>query len=128
MSDSSLRLHLDELVAALRPLHKTLLAEVQHQYETAHNRVIGPAALFHLVTRDPFFAWLRPLSGLMAQLDELLDEKDPLDPKSAAALRTELDTLLTDGSDFSARYVALLQTSHDLVVAHADLRRALAKV
>ena len=36
----------------------------------------SPYELFNLVTGHPDFQWLRPLSGLMATLDEVLDTKD----------------------------------------------------
>jgi hypothetical protein len=36
-----------------------------------------------LITNHPHFAWLQKLSGLMAQIDERLDDKEPVTPAEA---------------------------------------------
>jgi hypothetical protein len=83
------------------------------------------------LTQEPFFLWLHPLSALMAECDELHDQKDPVEPASVAALRQSLEALVTDGGQppsegsFVARYLAILQDSADVIMLHAKLRRAL---
>ncbi len=126
MTDRDRRQALDAVAEALRPLHKSLLDVVRLEYERAHGRVAGPGALFDLVTRDPFFAWLRPMSGLMAHIDELLDDDEPLPPSHLGELRVRVEALVTEGDHpFSVRYLAILQSEPEVVMAHAQLRRAL---
>ena len=127
MNDPERRQALDAVAEALRPLHKSLLDVVRNSYEREHGRIAGPGVLFDLVTRDPAFAWLRPMSGLMAQIDELLDDKEPLPP--LAEIRGQVEALITEGDHpFSVRYLAILQNEPEVVLAHAHLRRALDKL
>jgi hypothetical protein len=131
VEDVELRRKLDDLAQALRPLHRLLIEVVKHEYEKSYPRIEGPVQLFNLVTRDPFFAWLLPLSALMAAVDELYDQKEPIDPAAAKALRVNLEALVSDGGtvpapeSFVARYLAVLQEVPEVVLAHARLRRAL---
>jgi hypothetical protein len=122
MDDAELRRRLDEVTHALRPLHKALVDLVQAEYEKLNGPLSGPVQLFHLVTSDPFFAWLRPMSALMAEIDELFDQKEPIDPPEVLAVRTTLEELLPDS--FVSRYLEILQNEPDVVMAHARLRRA----
>ncbi|MFC6591804.1 hypothetical protein ACFP81_07110 [Deinococcus lacus] len=75
MSDDKIRRKLTSLAAALRQFHSALLDVARSDYEFAHGKVQNPFELFNLVTTHPDFQWLRPLSGLMATLDEVTDEK-----------------------------------------------------
>ncbi len=130
-SDEELRRRLDQVAHALRPLHKALLEVVRLDWERTRGPIAGPVQLFQLLTHDPFFAWLRPLSGLMAEVDELYDQEEPIAPARVRALRELLEALVSDGGNtpaagsFVARYLAVLQAEPDVVLAHARLRRAL---
>jgi hypothetical protein len=87
--------------------------------------------LFQLLTQDPFFLWLHPLSALMAEVDELYDQKEPIDTEAVKALRLSLEALVSNRGlepapdSFVARYLAILQAEPEVVLAHAKLRRAL---
>ncbi len=69
------REQLDALAVELRQLHSMLLDAVKADYEKLNGKTQGPFHMFKLVTDDPFFQWLRPLSGMMASIDEITDEK-----------------------------------------------------
>ncbi|GHF52470.1 hypothetical protein HNQ07_003173 [Deinococcus metalli] len=75
MTDAAVRSKLTALVPALRHFHSALLDFAKEEYEFLHGPVKGPYALYSLVMNDPAFQWLRPLSGIMATLDEVLDAK-----------------------------------------------------
>jgi hypothetical protein len=83
------------------------------------------------LTQDPFFLWLHPLSALMAEVDELYDQKEPIDGEAVKALRLSLEALVGDRGllpapdSFVARYLAILQDDPGVVMLHARLRRAL---
>jgi hypothetical protein len=120
------RAALEAVASALRPLHRSLVEVTRLEYEAQHGRVPGPGALFNLLVRDPFFAWLRPMSGLMAQLDEVLDDQVPIGGSHVAQMRAQLETLVTEGEHpFAVRYLDILQAHPEVVMAHAALRRAL---
>ncbi len=129
MGDEHSREHLFALTESLRPLHKALLDETKVEYERDSGPIGNPAALLQLLTGAPFFAWLRPLSGYMADLDELLDEPEPLAPSRAAGMRARLEALLIDpAGGFAPRYLEMLQRSAEVVIAHAVMRAALSRV
>ena len=120
------RAALGAVAAALRPLHKSLIDVTTVAYERTHGKVGGPSALFHLLVHDPHFAWLRPMSGLMADIDAILDEEGPIEH---AEIRTRVEMLITEGDHhFAVRYLEILQEEPDVVMAHAALRRALANL
>lgn len=96
-SDSAIRTRLDTLAGALRHFHSALLDFAKGEYEFLHGPVQGPFALYSLVMNDPSFQWLRPLSGLMATLDEVLDAKDTaLTGRNLSDVRQALGLLFAD--------------------------------
>ena len=132
MDDQEIRKRLDEVSHALRPLHKALVDLVQADYEKRQGRPVGgPVQLFQLLTQDPFFLWLHPMSALMAEIDELYDQKEPIAPDAVAAVRATLESLIADRGQepspdsFISRYLEILQNEPAVVMAHARVRKAL---
>ena len=120
------RAHLAGVADSLRALHKQLMNEARSDFERERGPVPSAAAFLGLLMGDPFFAWLRPLSGAMAELDELLDAEAP-GPHHARLVRVRFEALVTEEGegDFPARYREFLQRSSEVVVAHAMVRLAL---
>ena len=114
------RRRLIEVNAALRALHKLLIRTVQQEYEREHGPIGGPGALLRLLMEDPFFSWLRPMSKAMVEMDELLEEAMPLEPIRMAGLRERIEGMIA-----TERYLAALQASPEVVMAHTVLRKAL---
>jgi len=85
--------------------------ETQVAYERQHGPVQGPGELLQLLIRHPDFAWLHPLSELMAVADELLNPQCevPVAPEEAAVVRNQVERLLLSDEAFSARYRDVLQ-------------------
>ncbi|MGH8324399.1 MAG: hypothetical protein ACRETD_11470 [Steroidobacteraceae bacterium] len=132
IDDAEIRRRLDELTHALRTVHKALVELVRAEYEKRHDgRVLGPVQLFQLLTTDPFFDWLHPMSALMAEIDELYDQKEPIAPDAVAAVRATLEGLVghrgqePSPESFVSRYLEILQNHPEVVMEHARLRRAL---
>ncbi|MVN88470.1 hypothetical protein GO986_17140 [Deinococcus sp. HMF7620] len=97
MTDAALRTKLTALAPALRHFHSALLDFAKGEYEFMHGPVGGPFELYSLVMNHPQFQWLRPLSGLMATLDEVLDAKDtPLTERNLSDVRQALGLLFAD--------------------------------
>ena len=125
---ASTRQRLIELRQPLLHLHKTLLELEREAYERAHGRVENSYALLQLVLRDPWFAWLRSLSELMVQIDEMLDAREAPKETEAVALIDQARVLLTPsetGSGFQKKYFHSLQESPDVVLAHSEVVRRL---
>ena len=71
-----MRQPLIELHGALVKLHKALLDSERQVYEKDIGHIQSPNHFFQLLTSDPFFAWLRPISQLIVAIDETLDAKE----------------------------------------------------
>ncbi len=120
--------HLDNLSRALLRLHKALLDGERVSYERVHGRIESNGAFFQLVLGDAWFAWLRPLSQLMARLDELSEEEDASARAEIPVLIGSVKTLLTpseEGDGFGRHYYDALQREPDVVLAHAAVRTLL---
>jgi len=121
---AELRAALRELSKALLPLHRALIEAARDDYAFAYGKTVGPAQLLQLITDDPFFAWLKPMTSLIVEIDEMARVDFETDDARAVAARVEQ---LFEGA-FSERYVPLLQRDVDAAIAHAAIRRALAKL
>ncbi|MDQ1919375.1 hypothetical protein [Massilia pseudoviolaceinigra] len=123
--NTALRIGLQAVPRALRTVHKALI-DVETVYFGA---VGGPLEHLQLITNHPHFAWLQPMSVLMAALDEALDEPETLSTEVIAGWRGQIEELVgpgtTAGSAFRAKYVILLHDSPEVAMAHGALRQAL---
>ena len=112
------RIKLVDLRSKLLHLHKVLLDDARVAYELDRGRVASVGHLLQLVINDPWFAWLHALSGLIGAAVGA----------DAVALVDQVGQLLTaseDGDGFPRRYFEALQRQPAVVLAHADVRRAL---
>jgi hypothetical protein len=114
-----------EAATALREVHRALVQAVRAAYEREVGPAGGPGQLLRLLTEDPYFAWLHPMSELIVDLDSLLAQ-EILPQGTVAGVRQEIDRLTrAGGSPFWDRYAPLLQADTEVVMAHAHLRRAI---
>jgi hypothetical protein len=111
-------------------LHAALLEFERQAYEETH----GPtkaAELLRLLLNDAHFAWLRPLSGVIAQIDEALDPRARRDPRTAdvdvKSFFRATEELLRSGDPgaFQTKYRDALQRSPEVVMAHASVVKIL---
>lgn len=119
MRESQRRL-LTELRHALVPLHRTLLEWERTAYERIHGRT-GAAEMLKIIVADPQFAWLRPVSELIARIDDVLQSDGP-------DVRVDVDPIIEQarklvapdeaGTPYERRYHAALQEVPDVVFAH----------
>ena len=106
---------------ALLALHRALVEGERSDYEKARGRVSGGDFLQALI-HDPAFAWLTPLTRLIARLDELEDpEAEGAQPEAAETVLADIRALLSlrpEGSDFQRRYAERIALDPNLAVAH----------
>ncbi|MGC3956919.1 MAG: hypothetical protein QM813_02800 [Verrucomicrobiota bacterium] len=114
---------LPQLRDALLNLHKTLVDSERVSYEQTVGTIPSPNHFLQLLTNDPWFAWLHPLSLLIVAMDQALDNKrQPITEADVAALIQEARRLLVaseDGDGFPKHYFDALQRDPDVVFAHA---------
>jgi hypothetical protein len=106
----------------LRRLHSCLL-----QTEKAFHPPSAGLELLDRLLKDPAWAWLRPLSGLIADIDHVLAQQQPPTEYDLAVAAAHARELLTGEGDvqnaqFLERYRGLLQLSPELASLHGELK------
>ena len=126
LTDESAKKRLAELREGLFSLHKALIASERVGYEEAVGAIGAPSNFLKLLLNDPWFAWLRPLSGLMAAVDEAMDGKEPLTGRRAQELLKQAKELLRpdeEGEGFGRHYFIAMQRDPDVLLAHAAVAK-----
>ena len=91
-------------------------------YEQTFGKIQSPYQFLKVLTEDPWFAWFRPVSQLIAAMDETLEAKEPLTGATVDELISRAKTMLVpteNGEGFSQHYDEALQRDPDVVFAHA---------
>ena len=117
-----------QLRTALLDLHKALVDSERVRYEKTFGAIQSPYQFLQLLTGDPWFAWLHPLSQLIVAMDEALDEKEPLTPAGVEVLVDQTRLMLVTsetGDGFANEYFDALQRDPDVVLAHAKAAKLL---
>jgi hypothetical protein len=107
-------------------LHKTLLDMERADFE----RVFGPVnsgELLQLAINNAQFAWLRRISALVVEMDEMLSAEEPATEENLESLLAQARLLLSSSGDepFKEKYQAALQREPEVVVAHAEITKLL---
>jgi hypothetical protein len=125
---AKVRAALRETSRQLIPLHRALIDAARDDYTAGGGFVQNPHHMLQLITDDPFFAWLKPMTSLIVDIDEMarVDFRE----EDVAAIAKRIDRLFgaTMEEAFAERYVPILQRSVDVAIAHAAVRQALAKL
>lgn len=112
---------LETLSRTLQRLHSLALAA-----EKQFHPVMGEWELLDKLMKDPAWAWLRPLSALIADVDHVLAQDEPPTEYDLAVVAGHTRELLAgEGAAnraFAERYIPLLQSDIDLAAMHGELR------
>ena len=125
---AELRAALRELWQHLLPLHRGLIEAARADYVAMVAPVNGPTHLIQLLNEVPFFAWLKPMTSLIVDIDEL--SRIDFERAQVDAIAARLDRLFGAAAepDFTAHYVPVLQRDVDVAIAHAAVRQLLARL
>jgi hypothetical protein len=74
-------------------LHKRLIDAARAQYEAQHGVVVRPGEMLRLVAFDPEFAWLRPLTRLILEIDEQLESGEAITDADAMRVRAAVEEI-----------------------------------
>ena len=121
------RERLREVSSALLRLHKALLDDERAQFERVRGRIESSGQFLQLVLHDEWFAYLRPLSALVVQIDELLDAEEAT-KEEADALIAQARAMLKPsetGSEFERRYYAAIQRDPEVIFAQREVLQLL---
>jgi hypothetical protein len=119
---------LRELSRALIPLHRRLIDAAKDEYAFAYQAVSNPSQLLQLLQEDPFFAWLKPVTSLIVDIDEMARTDFEREDVNRIAARADRLFGATDQNEFTAKYIPILQGDVDVAIGHAAVRQALAKL
>jgi hypothetical protein len=116
-----LRDGLREISRILLPLHRRLIESAKSDYAFAYDAKANSAELIELLQNDPFFAWLKPLTAVIVDIDEMA--RTDFEPAAADAIIARIESLLAE-----QRYIEMLQNDVEIASDHAALRGALQRV
>ncbi|HEX3928797.1 MAG TPA: hypothetical protein VHW65_12450 [Gemmatimonadales bacterium] len=128
MSSQTIMSRIGPVRDAVLALHRVLFETERIAWQQINGQVVNSAELLQLAIHDPWFAWLRPLTTVIAAMDEAIADGDPEAEARVPELLAATRTLLhpdEDGSDFQQRYFDFIQRSPDVAVAHGDVSRKL---
>lgn len=116
---------LERLSRKLRTLHSYALEQ-----EKTFHPAMSQLELLDKLLHDREWAWLRPLSGLMADIDEVLAAEQPPTQYDFMVAAAHVRELLAGGgatpnTQFLERYRGLLQLSPELASAHGEIKALL---
>jgi hypothetical protein len=122
------RAALREVSKLLLPLHRALIDAAKEDYVFAVGPIEKPAQLLQLLTDDPFFAWLKPVTSLIVDIDEMA--RTDFEASDIADIADRLDLLFGPkaADDFARQYVPMLQRNVDVAMSHAAIRKASARL
>ena len=118
---------LKALRSTLQELHRYLLASAKKEAEAKLGRSLAPGDWFQQLIGDPQYAWIKPLTSLMADLDAL-SEHPKISDRDLSILRHALEDLFFNENDellsFNHHYRQIFAGNHELMVSHGRLKDA----
>lgn len=122
------RAALRDLWKHLLPLHRALIDAARDEYAATVGPVSGPTHLLRLLNEDPFFSWLKPMTSIIVDIDEM--SRTDFDRAALEALLARVRAIFAAEADaaFVSRYLPLLQRDVDVTIAHAAVRQILARL
>lgn len=123
------RRRLKELRETLLTLHKALLDSERTSYEIVHGPIASSSAFLQLLINDSWFAWLRPVTTLLVQIDEGLAAKNPPGTvREFQQLIEDTRALLSpsrEAEDFWKRYAGVVQRDPGVAILHDRMAKQL---
>lgn len=122
------RATLREISRLLLPLHRSMIEAARADYAFAYEAVDKPSHLLQLLGEHPFFAWLKPMTSLIVDIDEAA--RTDFDAAQFDEILRRVESLVANGgnAEFANHYRPLLQRDVDVAIAHAALRQALLRL
>jgi hypothetical protein len=117
------RQDLVEVRRGLLRLHKALIDSERKVYERGHGQMSNGQFLQALI-QEPFFAWLRPYSGLIVEIDEVLATREPVAEAEARAFVERVRALVLlprEGGGAEERYEMVRQRDPSVLLLHVEL-------
>lgn len=126
MKDAQCTQFLSDIRRPLLTLHKAIIDHERAAYEKEFGPVT-PAAFLQVLINGSGFKWLTPLSTVIANVDEILDDKeaDAADRVGAAEAVVGLFSADMPNNAFLPRYLPLLQADPAILHLHGQVSQLL---
>lgn len=121
--------NLKEIRNELLSLHKTLMDIEKENHEAQFGKV-SPNQLLQMLFENEKFTWLRTISILVVEIDEMLADKKGVDKELADSLIKKTESLFDESeefADFKAKYRVNLDTESSVAKHHKKLLELLEK-
>ncbi|MDE1182565.1 hypothetical protein [Paraburkholderia sp.] len=120
---------LNEIRKPLLSLHKAILDHERASYEKEFGPTT-PAAFLQVLISGSGFRWLTPLSTVIANIDETLDDKEATGADRTASVEAVTGLFSSDAPNntFLPRYLPLLQASPAILHEHGRVAQALRRI
>lgn len=118
-----LRQSLAEVRRGLLRLHKALIDSERAVFERGGGALTAGRFLQALL-QEPFFAWLRPFSGLIVEIDEALATREPIPPERVRDYVVQVRALVAppeEGGSADERYESVCRRDPGVLQAHLEL-------
>jgi hypothetical protein len=110
-------------------LHKTLMEIERANYEAKHGQIAN-VELLSLLFEDENFIWLREISSLVSEIDELFASKEGIQDEHTEKLFNYASSLFDESEKhltFKHKYRVNLNTETDVAFHHVKLLKLFAK-
>lgn len=115
-----------ELSLKLRNVHKRFLELERRQAEQDLERRLTSFDFLMYLTQGYRYAWLQPLSALIAETDAFVDENENVNQHDFARLHKQIQSLLNKkGTRLTGRLTEHLEKDPELVLAYSALNEFL---
>lgn len=121
--------YLSELSSAILKLHKALLEFQKQKIEQQTGRVLNPYEMLGAALNDPEFAWLRPLSEMVVEIDlasEISVDKTahPLESANSPKFDSEKVRGFWENPppDFQTHLIEAIQANPDVSFLFSEVR------
>src|ERR1700737_909388 len=117
---------LTDIRKPLLALHKAILEHERASYEKEFGP-ITPGSFLQILLNRTGFRWIAPLSTLIANIDEVLDDQQGTADDRLASAQAAIGLFSADkpNSVFLQRYLPLLQTSPSILHEHGRVAQVL---
>ena len=114
-----------DIVESLTTLHKHM-ANLAIDEARIDGAVLGPLQRMQLLTHDPEFQWLRAISTLIIEIEDVTRENSEVDAALADGARTTVENVIGPGT--AGEFAELRYRMSGMVTDHPDVGIALSAV
>ncbi len=124
MAGDAIKARLNQVHEVLLRMHKALIEWEKRRYEDVHGTVGSPYALLQLLINDAQFAWLRRMSELIVQIDEVVSAKEGVVVEAGEAILGQVRELIDVKGDgeFQGNYREAVEGDGEVAGLDGELR------